>query len=815
MTLGLFIPLEDAKMWLVVRGVVQAVKDKNASLVIYGSATEKSYSLLNKDLLSRSYSFSPLRHDGVIFAFAGAALRQYAEELWKEGLPVSLIARKQGDVPFAASNNRETVCQAVRAFADKGHKQIGFIAGPPDNLSAQERLAGYKEGLEKSGLRFDESLVLQGDYTEKTAKTRTLESLSKGFEVTAIVAANDLSAIGAMEALRAGGLSPGADVELVGFDNIPRAHWVNPSLSSFDPRLYQMGYRACEELIKRIGGETFDRAVEVPTVFVPRRSTWESSAERKVDHPLELEWIADCFLFEAQLESLRRAPHARALIEQLKSSTDSPESFLQTFRELHTEATRMGFNALCLFPILQNLGGLSTGSDSGERESSHELVEKALGILSAAVFDEHKMQAEVALRYGAATVRLRELAFNSAKESAVLKALEQTVDELEIRRAGVFLAETGDNPAGGEVPRGGWFWCGHEAPHRNLAGAKDPFDISELKTEQEGDNCWLFFPLLHDDTLLGIVLLDADKEYLVHYPDLVRLFSVALNATRMNEALGKANAELIETSRLAGLAEMATGVLHNIGNALNSVNTSCSVAADLVRKSKVAQLSRAVQMLSENKDRLGDFLVNDPKGKLLPDFLGQVSAHLVSEQGSLLKELDQLRATIDHINQIVAAQQSYAHVSALTEEIDTLELMEFALKLSEASLVRHSITVRRAFASVPKIKAQRQKAVQILVNLIRNAKDAMDEEAPQEKILTLELAAGAPGRVLLKIGDNGKGIDPANLSRIFAFGFSTKKGGHGFGLHNSALAAREMGGSLSAQSEGPHRGSTFILELPC
>jgi PAS domain S-box-containing protein len=280
------------------------------------------------------------------------------------------------------------------------------------------------------------------------------------------------------------------------------------------------------------------------------------------------------------------------------------------------------------------------------------------------------------------------------------------------------------------------------------------------------------------------------------------------------ELLRQAQKELIETSRLAGIAEVATGVLHNIGNALNSVNTSAALAAERVRKMKVPSVGRAAQLLLDQGERLGEFFATDPRGKQLPGFLAQLAEHLQGERTEVAQELDSLNASVEHIKQIVAAQQSFARVSGITEVVPPAELLEYALRISEASLSRHGVTVTREFLPVPTVKVQRQKVLQILVNLIRNAKESMNEGGHPTKRLAFGVRLSPEGQVQISITDNGVGIAAENLTRIFAFGFTTKKQGHGFGLHSSALAAKEMGGSLVAQSEGVGHGATFTLELP-
>jgi PAS domain S-box-containing protein len=280
------------------------------------------------------------------------------------------------------------------------------------------------------------------------------------------------------------------------------------------------------------------------------------------------------------------------------------------------------------------------------------------------------------------------------------------------------------------------------------------------------------------------------------------------------EKLKEAQREMIEVSRLAGIAEVATGVLHNLGNALNSVNTSVSIATTAVRQLKVQNLTRIAQLMAEQGDQLGSFLTNDARGRKIPEYLALLANDFSATQADVLREINALRDNIEHIKEIVAAQQADAQMTGVNEIVPASELMEYALRISEPSLQRHGITVSREFMTVDPVNVQRGKALQVLGNLIRNAKDALKESDRPEKRLTLGIRSSGEGRVQLYVTDNGIGISRENLTRIFAFGFTTKQNGHGFGLHSSALAARELGGSLTAESAGLGLGATFVLELP-
>lgn len=280
------------------------------------------------------------------------------------------------------------------------------------------------------------------------------------------------------------------------------------------------------------------------------------------------------------------------------------------------------------------------------------------------------------------------------------------------------------------------------------------------------------------------------------------------------EKLKTTQKELLATSRLAGMAEIASGVLHNLGNALNSVSTSASMLSEQFDRSRIPNLAKAATMLEQHASDLTAFLTDDPRGRQLPGYFIQLAAALTTEREAMQKELSQLRRNVEHMSEVVAMQQNYARGASLAEDCQASELVEESLHISAISLNRHGITVIRDFKVVPNVHVTRHKVLQILVNLIRNAKYAMDETGRAEKPLTISIEVQGPDRVRIVVLDQGVGIAPENLTKIFGFGFTTRKDGHGFGLHSSANTARELGGELSGHSDGPGTGARFVLDLP-
>ncbi len=293
------------------------------------------------------------------------------------------------------------------------------------------------------------------------------------------------------------------------------------------------------------------------------------------------------------------------------------------------------------------------------------------------------------------------------------------------------------------------------------------------------------------------------------------VISLRRRVRAQTEIIREKQKELLDVSRRAGMAEVATSVLHNVGNVLNSVNVSATIVADKVKNSSVSSLERACSLLQEHRADLGTFVTEHPRGKHLPTFIGAVTEDWRAETDSLRAEVESLRHHIDHVNEIVSMQQNFATAAGIVEKVKPQEVVEDALLMNSGAAARHEISIARDYEeSVGFISAERHKLLQILVNLISNAKHAcVSRDQPGRKI-TLSVKR-ISDQVRIAVTDNGTGIKPEHLPLIFNFGFTTRQNGHGFGLHSSAIAATEMGGKLSVKSDGPDKGACFTLDNPC
>jgi signal transduction histidine kinase len=275
------------------------------------------------------------------------------------------------------------------------------------------------------------------------------------------------------------------------------------------------------------------------------------------------------------------------------------------------------------------------------------------------------------------------------------------------------------------------------------------------------------------------------------------------------DELRTAQQKLVATSRAAGKAEIATNVLHNVGNTLNSTITSCSVVREIIRNSPIVGLRKAGELLHAHEDNLAEF-AGTARGKLLPTYIHKLSEELQAERDLVLAELERQERSIEHIARIVAAQQHQTRVDALVESFPLKELLEDALALGSIQYETSSVSIEGG--ENLELYQDRNKLLEILANLATNAVDAMrDSKIGGE----LKIASRLVGDQLeVTVADDGCGMPADVINKVFVHGFSTKANGHGFGLHFCVNAARQLGGDLRCESPGAGQGATFILTIP-
>jgi len=291
---------------------------------------------------------------------------------------------------------------------------------------------------------------------------------------------------------------------------------------------------------------------------------------------------------------------------------------------------------------------------------------------------------------------------------------------------------------------------------------------------------------------------------------------ISKDVTALKEAearLEAAHRDLVDASRTAGMAEVACDVLHNVGNVLNSINVSCSVLRDRLGRSRLSSLGRLADLVASSGDSAEPEATPAPSQARISGYLTELAKHLEQERQAWLDELSLLGRNVEHISEIITTQQDYARMAGIVEAVDMAQLIEDALRINAAALMRHRVDVIRELDALPTLRTIKHKVLQILVNLVRNAKYAVSAAGKDHGWVRITAERHAD-QLTLKVIDNGVGMTGDQLKRIFHHGFTTRRNGHGFGLHSCAITAAELNGTLQAESAGPGQGATFTLTLP-
>jgi signal transduction histidine kinase len=285
---------------------------------------------------------------------------------------------------------------------------------------------------------------------------------------------------------------------------------------------------------------------------------------------------------------------------------------------------------------------------------------------------------------------------------------------------------------------------------------------------------------------------------------------VAFLASNYKEAK---NQQQFEKARELGMSEMSASVLHNVGNVINSINISIETLLANRNATPLKALEKLADLLHTHKNDLPNFLSQDSRGSHIPAYINELALCWEKEHNQEIAELEDMTKNITLIKSIINTQQTALKNERFEQIISLNELIDETLLLS-GTYLNKKITVIKEYGDLKPIVVDKTKLFQILNNIISNAKDALVESTNTPKVLTIKTKLITKEKIEIQVSDNGIGISNGNLSKIFIFGFTTKKSGHGFGLHASAVAVNELGGEIKVSSEGYEQGATFTIYLP-
>ena len=769
-------------------------------------------------------------------------LRRYA------GLPVVSIGKLIAGVPTLMVDNETGVEQVLSHLIEvHGRRRIAFICGPEGNDEAQARLRGYRAALERHGIPFDPALLCPGDFT-MFAGSQAVRGLidDRHVQFDALMAANDLMAIEGMLELQRRGLRVPEELSVVGFDDYPGAASTTPPLTTVTQPLQALADAAMHQVLAMIRGGAAPENTVLPTRPVYRRSC---GCLGTADHG----W--DVPVLPAEVQTAPRAAWGAGITSALEAANPwlptlpggSCAAALVEALCAELEGGSPGFLVQLDAAVSAGMGvgvpplrwrGLLLGAFEAVRTRAAPDGQRLLALVSRS----SAMLGERAEYFQ--TKRAQDLEFEAfilqqifrvtgVEEHDFTSALQAQLPNLGVKS--FYLARLVDSTVGTATLD---FHYGLDGvvsldPVLGLYPARR---LVPGRFTERSRWSYVVMPLHFGAEVTGFVVCGGSDMSGPGYEALANQLGRAYKArTLVKEAqlhaaelelrveerarqLKEAQQQMIDIAHEAGMAEIAVGALHNIGNVLNSIGVSAEATMSSASEERVISgMSRFVELLQAHRSDLPGFFTTDPRAALVPEYGQQLLAAMKDAKDRICAEAGDLLSNVALVRETVVTLQDLARKGQdelLVEPVDLAVLVEVALKLQAANIARQHVQIHRRMTPVPPVLAQRFKVIHVLVNLIKNAVEAMQRTAEPERALTVELSPRVGGGAVLKVADTGEGIPADKLERIFVFGFTTKPEGHGFGLHACANYIHQMGGRILVESEGSGKGACFSVELP-
>jgi DNA-binding LacI/PurR family transcriptional regulator/signal transduction histidine kinase len=844
---NLFGALEE-EIW---RGASRAAESLDVNLLTFpgGPIWDRAFGHFVYDLVT------PEMVDGVVVSSGCIGLVLDDEQLAQfigrfAPLPVVSLGRKaRGAAANILIDNETGVRDLVSHLIQvHGRRRIAYVRGPAGHGEADARYKAYLDALALNGIPVDPDLVYQGSFSRNEARV-AVAALIEERKVTfdALVTTNDYNAIYGMEELQLRGFKVPEQVAIGGFDDIRSASSIRPALSTVRQPAVRLGWDAVTGLVAILRGEPPPSEVAVlPTKMVIRQSCGcdgshlgRLARERRGGAPprrrtpmrrLALRRTVER-IFPELTDRLGDAEWADELAVALLAELGGrPKgSFLAVLERLIEQSVKLGLKGDEWYRFLEGLfEAVRHGGDPRARRRWSALRSRARFVATTLV---EQIQSAARDRF--------------EEESFILMRAVNNLGEDEIRRT--LLAE---------VPRLGirsFYFCLFTDEARRLVRdfvhweydsriLLDPdveskvFPARQIFPGRLGvARCsFVILPIFAEEARIGFAACEAGPVGGPAYQMLSYQVGRAMRASsllaevshyaneleaRIDERtrqLTEAQQQLLAAAHQAGMAEVAMGVMHNVGNLLNSVNVSIDEIARVAAGSKVSALVKANELFRAHQDDLPAFFARDPKARLLPDYYAKIADCLGGERTRIQEETEGLHGRMALIRETIRALQDYARGGRevlLSEEVDMTGVIEAALEIQATNLERHRVKVWRELEPLPQIVASRAKLTHVFVNLIKNAVEAMRGVPEDRRCLTVKSALAPEGGLSIHIKDSGEGIPHESLDRIFVYGFTTKGDGNGFGLHTCANYMTQMGGRISVASEGKGHGAVFTVEL--
>ncbi len=761
-------------------------------------------------------------------------------------VPLVGIGRAMEGVPSLLVDNVASIAALMDHLVEvHGRREIAFIRGPETSGEAEARYTAYRDALARHGLAADPARVLPGSFNTHTGRLAAQMLLQRGVAFDAVVAANDYMALAAAEEITRAGRAVPHEVAVAGFDDVGEAVAFGPGLTTVRQPFLEMSREAVLQLLRAADGEPQPPLREFAGELVVRGSCGCGVTQRirpRGPHP------------SAAAPARREAPRAGELARALEARFPTLGVNLgdHGWAGRLAEAFLVALGEDDVRPVCTAVAALQRAGHAGQVDAVRwfDVVDAAIAEIGAgrpdlegpllglahAAFRELGRSveqvykgAQIGLERDANVLR-RVWQLNPVDPEEVWKALR---DQLPTMGVPSFYVSSFVDVDRRLAHLDFQYACSDSVV---LEGAPGPFPETSLvpgRFTEDHRYGFVVLPVKARGKECGFAVCEIGRMGGTGYESLVSQLTAATElralltevrtyATELEaridvrtEQLREAQKQVADTAHRAGMAEIAVGLMHNVGNLLNSVSVSAERIVGLCADARLPGLTKTAEILEGGADAIVAFLLQERRAPMLAEYLRRSAGEIDRERAAIRVEGREMLENVTLIRDTVKTLQEYARGERellLHEALDLRGVVETAIKVQQSTLSRHSVQVVRDLAPVPLVHAQRSKLVHVLVNLVKNGAEAMQATPLAQRILTVRLRHGDRG-VELRVTDAGEGIPEGNLLRVFSYGFTTKTGGHGFGLHTCANHVARMGGTIHAESEGPGKGASFVLRF--
>ncbi len=820
----------------ILAGIVEAANELNVDVIrfsYYSSHTAYKFSHQVDMVLDHIGQY---QLDGLIFlgwTQAGAMynyndfMRRFSE------IPLLSLGTSYDDIPAVIFEGDKFVREMILHLIQEHHyRKIAYI----ENNRPDSRTDAYVQTMEEFGiynpLLYVSDSQLQGlSFSDRNRRAVEILLDERKMDIDAIVSLNVAETAFLLAELNRRGIQVPSNIAVVSYEDSGTAKYASPGYTTVYFPWRELGYMGCVNIIKllREGSIPKEYLLKDKGRIIYRESCgcmpyYIKSAEvtrvKAVDHGLSCLTDSEFLAIVRFMDGLYKGSGicSERLLRAFISSCMDQDSltFLKELdRQLrdtkeHSRVGELISNVrACLFPWLAKEVGMLLWAGDLFLQSQVLVSERSAGmhggnVLNARVADQN-MQ-----------IISQMLLFNFSLQN-LIDSLEKGMPLLNIKSCYIFISNSifKDSDVEEDLFDNSVllfrYTHGEKKKTSGTAGSLRE-QLSEILT-QDPERIFLAYLLHVTDEVMGFALFSCGPADERLYQTLTTNISAALSGVVLLNRLNITYKKLVDHAQREGIADIATNILHNIGNILNSISVSVHLMEESAKSTVIEDIIKAGKLLQENMDCLEEFIGEGGKGKKLMKFYLSLGRTAQKMQDQLIYNLNRLKTKAEAINEAVTAQQSYAGVDAKLEELYVETILVDALKLNQDDLDKFEIAVEKNILSNFKVVVNRAKLFFILFNIISNAKDAMTLPLVWEKRLIISMYEDDTGK-FVRISDTGIGISEDILNRIFEYGFTTKSGKYGFGLYSCASYIAEMGGSIWAQSDGEGKGAAFILRFP-